>query len=49
MSRVNETNELNSSLEIAFREDDEILIEEFIEGREITCGVFQSKGEIIFV
>lgn len=47
MSRVNSQEDLEPSLEKAFREDDEILIEEFISGREITCGVFQSRGEII--
>lgn len=47
MSRVNEPAGLDPSLEVAFREDEEILIEEFIEGREITCGVLKSKGKII--
>ena len=33
-------------MEKAFREDDQILIEEFISGREFTVGVFSSKNEI---
>jgi D-alanine-D-alanine ligase len=34
-------------LQKAFAEDDQILVEEFIAGREFTIGVFKSKGEII--
>lgn len=30
----------------AFKEDDQVLVEEFVEGRELTVGVFRSKGEI---
>ena len=48
MSRVNNASEeLGTAIEKAFREDDQVLVEEFIEGREFTIGVFQSKGEII--
>ncbi len=47
MSRVNKTGELAPALERAFREDDQVLIEEFIQGREITCGVLKTKGEVI--
>ncbi|HMH24737.1 MAG TPA: D-alanine--D-alanine ligase [Puia sp.] len=48
MSRVNTpSEELGVAIEKAFREDDQVLVEEFIEGREFTIGVFRSKGEII--
>ncbi|PWT78464.1 MAG: D-alanine--D-alanine ligase [Bacteroidetes bacterium] len=48
MSRVNHPSEdLGAAIEKAFKEDDQILIEEFITGREFTIGVFQSNGEII--
>jgi D-alanine-D-alanine ligase len=48
MSRVNNASEeLGAAIEKAFKEDDQILIEEFISGREFTIGVFRSKGEII--
>jgi D-alanine-D-alanine ligase len=48
MSKVNKpSEELGQAIEKAFREDDQILIEEFIPGREFTIGVFRSKGEII--
>jgi len=47
MSKVKEAHELQAALEKAFMEDDQVLVEEFIRGRELTIGVFQSKGEII--
>jgi D-alanine-D-alanine ligase len=34
-------------VEKAFKEDDQVLVEEFIEGREFTVGVFKTKGNII--
>ena len=45
MSKVNEENELIPAIERAFQEDNQVLIEEFIQGREITCGVMESKGK----
>jgi D-alanine-D-alanine ligase len=47
MSKVNQREELEAALEKAFREDDQVLVEEFISGREFTIGVFKSKGAII--
>jgi D-alanine-D-alanine ligase len=47
MSKVNKAEELPTALEKAFKEDDQLLIEEFITGREFTIGVFKSKGEVI--
>ena len=48
MSRVNSpSEELGVAIEKAFKEDNQILVEEFIEGREFTIGVFKTKGEII--
>ncbi|MFY7898895.1 MAG: D-alanine--D-alanine ligase [Chitinophagaceae bacterium] len=44
MSKVNEASELETALEKAFREDDQILVEEFIKGREFTVGVCKIKG-----
>ncbi len=46
MSKVHEWNHLEEAVERAFREDTEVLVEEFIEGREITCAVYQTHGEI---
>jgi D-alanine-D-alanine ligase len=48
MSKVNSpSEELGSAIEMAFREDKEVLVEEYIAGREFTIGVFRSKGEIV--
>jgi D-alanine-D-alanine ligase len=47
MSKVTKSEDLGPALEKAFKEDDQVLIEEFIAGREFTIGVFKSKGEII--
>jgi D-alanine-D-alanine ligase len=47
MSKVNEATGLNEALAKAFKEDDQVLVEEFIKGREFTIGVFKSKGAII--
>jgi D-alanine-D-alanine ligase len=46
-TKVHAPDELRNAIEIAFREDDEVLIESFINGREITCGVIRSRGELI--
>ncbi|MCK9218489.1 MAG: D-alanine--D-alanine ligase [Bacteroidales bacterium] len=47
MSKVNQKSELNAALDMAFREDVEILVEEYIPGRELTCGVLRTKGKIV--
>ncbi len=48
MSKVNApSEELGVAIEKAFKEDEQVLVEEFIKGRELTIGVFQSKGKII--
>ena len=48
MSKVNKpSDELGLAIEKAFKEDDQVLVEEMIKGREFTVGVFKSKGNII--
>jgi len=47
MSKVNLKKELKPALELAFREDDEVLVETFIKGRELTCGVLRTKGKVV--
>jgi D-alanine-D-alanine ligase len=47
MSKVNKAEDLQAALDKAFKEDEQVLVEEFIKGREFTIGVFKSKGEII--
>jgi len=47
MSKVNLPGGLEPALRKAFHEDNEILVEEFIGGRELTCGVLRSGGKVI--
>lgn len=46
MSKVSDPSGMPEALEKAFREDDQVLVEEFISGREFTIGVFRSGGTI---
>ncbi len=47
MSKVNDGADLQHALDKAFKEDEQVLVEEFIKGREFTIGVFKTKGQII--
>jgi D-alanine-D-alanine ligase len=47
MSKVNKAEDLEPALKKAFAEDDEVLVEDFIKGRELTCGVLRSEGKVI--
>ncbi|HEX7367018.1 MAG TPA: D-alanine--D-alanine ligase [Pelobium sp.] len=47
MSKVNEWGQLSAALEKAFAEDTQILVEEFINGREFTVGIYKAKGEVV--
>ena len=47
MSKVKHTEELIPAINKAFAEDTEILIEEYVEGRELTCGVLRHNGELL--
>ncbi len=49
MSKVNRREDLAPALQKAFREDDQVLVEEFISGREFTVGVFRNGKEIIIL
>ena len=46
MSKVNHSDELENALIKAFNEDSQVLVEEFIQGREFSIGVYQSKEGI---
>jgi D-alanine-D-alanine ligase len=47
MSKVNAAQDLPDALTKAFAEDSQVLVEEFISGREFTIGVFKTGGCII--
>lgn len=44
VSIVRESRELIPAIQKAFREDDVVLVQEYIDGRELTCGVMGNKG-----
>ncbi|MET0636261.1 MAG: D-alanine--D-alanine ligase [Chitinophagaceae bacterium] len=46
MSKVDKEQDLQAAIDKAFREDDQVLVEEMVKGREFTVGVFKSGGEI---
>ena len=46
MSKVKTWEELPEALEKAFAEDKQVLVEEFVSGREFSIGVFKGKGQI---
>ena len=47
MSKVNKAEELAGALLKAFAEDDQVLVEEFIQGRELTVGVIRTTKELL--
>ena len=46
MSKVTTADAIAPALEKAFKEDTQVLVEEFISGREFTIGVFKTKGAL---
>ena len=47
MSKVSNETELPTAVAKAFAEDDQVLVEEFIRGREFTIGVYRHGGNIV--
>lgn len=47
MSRVEKAEDLAAAIDKAFDEDDQVLVEEFIAGREFTVGVMRTQGELL--
>lgn len=46
MSKVKSNSELKNALNKAFHEDQQVLVEEFVEGREFSIGVYQNENGI---
>jgi D-alanine-D-alanine ligase len=44
MSKVTEPSQLEAAIQKAFQEDQQVLIESFIKGREVTCGQYVKDG-----
>lgn len=47
ISKVKKIEELSAALEFAFKEDDEILIESFLDGMEVSVGVIDFRDETV--
>lgn len=47
ISKVKDVSEMDKALDFAFAEDDEILIESFLSGMEVSVGVIDYQGETI--
>ena len=47
VTKVRETAQMQDALAKGFRESDEVVIERFISGTELTCGCYQSGDQII--
>ncbi|MFT3737892.1 MAG: D-alanine--D-alanine ligase [Breznakibacter sp.] len=45
VTKVVQASELDAAIEKAFTEGDEVIVEKFVKGTEITCGLFKYKGE----
>jgi len=43
ITKVKEKEKLLEAIEEAFKEDDEVIIEEFLDGTELTCGLIKTK------
>ena len=48
-SKVNKTEELENAIKEAFKDDDEVIVESYVKGTELSCGLLKTKKEeIIF-
>ncbi len=45
VTKVHQQSELQNAIEVAFREDNEIIIESFLDGTEVSVGVIKYKGK----
>jgi D-alanine-D-alanine ligase len=47
VTKVKQKEDLLSAIETAFKESNEVMIEAFMKGREVACGVIKTKGKTI--
>lgn len=45
ITKVHKKEELKNAIDVAFKEDDEIIIEEYLDGTEVSVGVISYKGK----
>ena len=49
ITKVKEAVQVKPAIEKAFAEDDEVIVEQFVEGREVTCGCYKTKTkQVVF-
>lgn len=48
-TRVNSREQVNKAIEDAFKEDNETLIESFLDGTEVTCGCYKTKKHSVIL
>jgi D-alanine-D-alanine ligase len=46
-SKVKQEGELSAAIEKAFKEDRQVIVESFLDGTEVTCGVIQWQGKVM--
>ncbi len=49
VSKVKKMEEVSDAMKLAFSESNEVLIESFIDGREVACGIVKTKGKSIIL
>jgi len=49
ISKVHSREELLPAIQLAFESDEEVLVQEFIPGVEITCGIYEKNGEPVIL
>lgn len=47
ITKVYKKEDLQEALDVAFKEDDEVIIESFLDGTEVSVGVINYKGQVI--
>jgi D-alanine-D-alanine ligase len=47
ITKVHQIEDLQSAIDIAFEHDDELIIESFFDGKEVSVGVLRYKGEVL--
>lgn len=47
VTKVKEAEQLNNAIAIAFKEGEEVIIESFLQGTEITCGMYKTHNKTV--
>lgn len=49
ITKVKEQNELTKAIELAFTESEEVIIEPFLKGTEVTCGLYKTRHKEVIL